>query len=1008
MDDYGDSVEFIDDESIINSTSVTELVQRNISSNLRELNSLLSKYVAERGDTESNIVNVMAKRTYKLPTAEVEKFFTLLDNCRKEALELHFSERQENSIYKHSGIMIDFDYYQSTSTPQITTGHIDDLVRHFCRILKDTLDFSEHYVRGRYVFRVFVIKKPEIKLTTKMLTERNVANSAASGTMPVPLYKDGFHILVPEIQICKGVKRYLLDQLISRGIIKDVFEDIPHINGPESMLDTMSASNPVHFFGCSKVDSVPYLLTDVYEITFFGDMCESRKLNADDILGGPYNLTYELSLSFYLESIGGKKTWLCKRKFEHKAELASKINVELPPAEVKFDEDLSVVRLNNPSAKYIHDLLNILDISYATDYNKWFRVICAVAHTGASEDYKAIARDFSKRNPAAWNPREFERVWNEALKFRHDRRPVTIGSLRYWARQSSPHAYAEIEKTYYAEMLLGFAFKYEGRIEHAHVASICHLMCGDKFVVDRGFDEANGRYRYIWFEFVTPGQSMKKGEVYKWRPEDKPVNLHLFISDRMSNIYDQVYAELESRFNKSQNANYSKLLSTTMKNIKIYKARLSNDGFQNGVISQCVYKFLCRGFCDELDSYEDIIGVGNGVLRLGVEPQLIQGHHEYRISKYTDVDYIPYDPENPYVKTLLQAFRDIFPEKDVFEFAMFHAATGLDARESACILWILVGGGQNGKTFYLKMIHNTLGPMYSASGKPSLLTAPVERGESANSAQMQQKGKRYFYMDEFNSSCTLNDARIKMMTTPGWQSGRDLYQRQVNFKNTANPVAASNFEFHVDTTDHGTWRRIYRYSMKVKFCKDPNPNNPYEKKANDKYLTEYTNDINYRRAMLSIMVHYYSRLMREYDGDLKNIPVPTIWRETEEFRNRCDCMNRFITQMLVKSNSSTLSMSDLVMGYSQWYRLNIKEVRLSPIDIQSQFENSRIAKYLERRAGGALVLPGFRIRGYAGEPLQDGEVELIQFEQNLTTAGTGRTNPSTSSSTAVVDSDDDL
>jgi hypothetical protein len=174
-----------------------------------------------------------------------------------------------------------------------------------------------------------------------------------------------------------------------------------------------------------------------------------------------------------------------------------------------------------------------------------------------------------------------------------------------------------------------------------------------------------------------------------------------------------------------------------------------------------------RGFCDALDTYEDIIGVGNGVLKIGQSPQLIKGYHEYKISRFTETEYVPFDMNNPHIRTLLQAFRDIFPEEDVFKFMLYHASTGLDCKSCAGLLLLLVGGGQNGKSFFAQMIHETLGDMYCATGKPGLLINTHERSNEANSAQMQLRGKRYFYFDEFNKCSVLDPARIKTICNPG-------------------------------------------------------------------------------------------------------------------------------------------------------------------------------------------------------------------------------------------------
>lgn len=1006
--DFNDEVEFDDLEHAEdlgpddNDMPLEEIVQKNISKNIRELLAFFNsnKFATEKGDQTTNIINRMGGKTYFIPPSHIDDFFDILETCRKESRMLHYSERQETNAIQKSGIMIDFDRYQKARDAQITEKHFDALTRYIGKLLREFLEFEEYAIDDKFTFHVFYIRKPSVVLVPNKVPGQPT------------LYKDGFHILIPEIQVTKGFKKYLSQELISRNIIKNIFKDIDHIDGAEKMLDQMSASVPVQFLGNSKPGAPPYNLTHAYEVTFYVDEddIDRKLLDINPILNcavklsrdadpTPINLTYELSLAYYTPIFAMRPTWLKKRQFNYRAAIESKIQtlVEKSAKDIfseddlrKDDEDLSITNINNPHAKYLMNLLRILDVSYASEYESWFKVICAIAHCGVTEDYKTVAREFSKRKPEAWSNGEFERVWAEANNGRFNRRPVTMRSIKHWAMQSSPQAYAEVEKEHYGNILRRAVYDNEGRVEQAHVARVCKAMCGDKFVVDVGYNEKTGKMGYCWFEFVTPGQSMRKGEVYKWRKELEPDNIHLFIGDHLPKVYTQVRDSVKDRKDNAQNEAEMKYWAGVEKNFRLYQSKLGNDQFQNGAVRQSQYNFRQRGFYEELDSYEDIIGVGNGVLKLGVEPQLIKGFHEYKISKFTETDYIPFDPENPYIKRLLNAFRDIFPEEDVFRFMMMHAATGLDNKESACILTLLVGGGQNGKSFFAKMVHNTLGNMYCAAGKSSLLTAPMERGENANSAQMQQKDKRWFYIDEFNKCELLNTARIKSMVNPGWQSGRDLHTRQSNFKNTSNPICLSNFDFIIDTTDHGTWRRIYYYRNKRKFCKNPNPNNPFEKKVDPSLIDDCANDPLYKQAMLSIMVHYKSILCRDYKDDLKNVPIPTIERETEEFRNRQDALNKFITQMIVKSpKSEAVGLPTLASKYIEWYNKNIKQAAQTVVDVGAQFENSRIASDLERRLGGVMFLVGHRLKSQPEEPLQEGEEELCVVSQNTQQSWSG-------------------
>ncbi len=980
-----------------NHLSVDEIIQKNICKHVRSLAAFFTThhFTTEKHNQHTNVINRSDGRTYCIPDTHMEEFFTALDLCRKANRTMHYMERQEHTNCKYSGIMLDFDHIQRSGSPQIGNQHIEALTRQISKLLLKTLDFKKAADgNNTYTFHIFYIRKPNPALLD------NIGSLPPEGG---PYYKDGLHVLIPEIQVIRGFKHYLQDEIIDQGMLKHVFKDIEHVQDINTILDINSKHVPVHFFGSSKRRCPPYVLTHVHKVRLIidEDDMERCSLDAALITGGrvkpsevddatiPINACYELSLTWYTSTFGGAPTWLQKRHIDCRAELETKIQViveksshgVLSEEELRQDAaDLSIVNINNPRAAYIKKLLRLLSPEYSATYNAWFKVICAIGHCGQTEDYKIIAREFSKRCPTAWSASAFDKVWIEATDSRFGKAPVTLASILYWAKNSSPVRFAALKKEYYGDILRRHVYENGGKIEHAHAADVCYAMCGEKFVVDEGFSDITGRTGYCWYEFVTKNQSMKHGEVFKWRKEMKPDNVHLFIAGHLPKVYTQVADDLKTRKDGAKDKGELKYWTLVDNALKSSKTKLGNDGYQNGIINQAVYRYRKRGFTAELDSYEDIIGVGNGIVKIGPIPELIKGYHEYRISKYTETDYVPFDPENHYVKTLLKAFHDIFPEPDVFNYMMIHASTGLDYRESSCILTLLVGGGQNGKSFFAKMIHNTLGHMYCASGKSALLTAPLERSESANSAQMQQKDKRWFYIDEFNKSELLNTGRVKMMVTPQWQSGREMYSKQGNFKNTSNTICFSNFDFIIDTTDHGTWRRIYYYKNKVKFCKAPRPGNPYEKQEDRRFIDVYAACPFYRQAMLSILVHYYSIYCTQYNGDLGSVPVPTIARETEDFRNRQDAINRFITQMIVRSPSAEpIAMGVLAGRYQDWYSQNIRQkTTLTVPDIQAQMENSRLAASLERRAATVVFLVGHRIKAKPEEPLELGESDLYQ------------------------------
>lgn len=933
--------EFVLDQDATAEISLEELIQNKVSAVSRNLNNFITNchMITELNDPNATLLNTSEKKMYKLNQIHIEEFFTLIDACCKDRRLLFFNEIQST---QYSGLALTFSLEQTSSLQIITRKHIETLITRIARILDETVDFTSIAHYDTYRFHCFVTRLNKISLDGQV-------------------FKDEFTLIIPEIKLTQPVKNYIANRIIKDRILQACFRDLPSF---PTISDLPTQPHPIYGAARSPAHQTQYL-DIIYDVTV--DHVSQSVEKTIVVFDKPHNLSYELSLIFTLDAINGVPTLLRKQQFDHKPEIQVEDAQELVIAQ-REDHLIANLITNNTDATYIKKLLEILDESYLLIDEKYKGVIAAIAQ--CNTNYKPLAVWFTKgtRTQAV-----IDAIWDNPPTAE----PITRRSLIFWAKECSPQRYNEIHKENYALMLARVTYDNEGRVEHAMASKVMAAMIADKFVVDVGQSTTTGKSGYCWYEFVTPGQKMRHGEIYKWRQEFEPDNIHLFISTHLPKIYSEQCIRIKERKEAAQSEAEQKYWGSVEKTFKLYMSKLGNDVFQKGIVKQAQYMFRHRGFYEELDSYPDIIGVGNGVLKIGVHPKLIRGFHEYKISKFTDTDYIPYNPDSPYVKDILQMVRDIYPEFDVFEFILFHSCTALDAKDAACILLLLTGGGRNGKTTLAKLIHQTLGNMYAGSGKPALLTAPTEKAESANSAQMQMVDKRYFYFDEFNKTDELNTARVKSICNPGWQSGRDLHAKQRNFRNTCNPSCFSNFDFIITTSDHGTWRRIYYYKNKIKFCEKPNPDNQYEKLVNPAIIDDWPNDPNYKQAMLSILVHYYERLCVEYKGDLKNVPVPTIMRETEAFRNRQDSLNRFITEMVVVSPAcEPITITTLATKYTEWYmRVINRHANLSLNDVQTQLENCRIASYLEARYN-AKYLIGHRVKASIEEPLLDGEHSL--------------------------------
>jgi phage/plasmid-associated DNA primase len=203
---------------------------------------------------------------------------------------------------------------------------------------------------------------------------------------------------------------------------------------------------------------------------------------------------------------------------------------------------------------------------------------------------------------------------------------------------------------------------------------------------------------------------------------------------------------------------------------------------------------------------------------------------------------------------------------------------------------------------------------------------------------------------------------LKEVTSQETLSGRGLFEKQSQFRPVCHHMVTTNYSFSIKTTDHGIWRRIVTYEFKMIFTSNPDPNNKYEKKENTRFAQEFTYNPEIKKAFLSILVEYYRDLHKNHGGSLKNIMKPTIDKETSEYRNKEDIINRFIDDVCIYSEGNKTCISELIDKYENWHEYNVDKSTI-PIksEIRRQLLNSKIIKYVEKTQTN-IILKNIRIK----------------------------------------------
>lgn len=930
---------------------------------------LRSFKIDKSSKNEYNIMDQLYGDKYHILDHKIPEFFELLEECHKDKKVLHLCESQKEP----SCLMLDFDIEQIDQKSQfVQYDYYEPLIKKIMGLLKGILK-----INSDIELKVVITKKPTIVYKPEK-----------------KYYKDGFHMIISGIKIRKSLKKFIIKKIIEKGILTSVLSRIKVINenGINDILDVNSAHVPVLFIGsCKRNTKIVYNVEKIYQVFIKKDIPDVSVFKVNEDFWDNINIPYEFSLNF--EDPNGSKKLVYFEKKEFIGDVDDIKN------KISHDEDnksnLSILRMTDPDAKEICDYINILDNNRWNNYNSWHRLIGFLAKYG--DRYKPIAIDFMEKNPnpnSTKNGNRFEEEWRRALSSDY---PYSIHLLKAYAKEDNPEEYELIKnKTVFAQARMWiFDICIQGRLEHYQMASLLFEMVGNKFI-----------YRIDnkkWYEFIVPGDKLNPGELYKWREnKGKPFNLFDYMSLKLPEVFKNQLKFIDYLIEKSDNEDKIKYYNKMKQKITDFTYKLYQHGFKQNIIKECEARFRDYDVEDKMDNdkkYPNIFGVRQGLLEFKPdekkECELINYTHDKYISRYSPVIYKRMDPENKIIQEVYKSIWDLFPEDemDVFHYLLYFVSTSLTGRHKAATLVMLTGNGANGKSYLMELINNVLGSVfnkgYGTKLPISYLLENDQHSSNANPVLMSLKKARFAYFSESDKDEVLHPKKLKSLTAHEPITARALYGDYENFQPHAIYMLCTNYLFRIDSTDHGTWRRIKLYRMKIRFTRDydEKKGNKFEKKMDPSFSGKKTSNQEWLSAFLSILVMYLTILDNKYDGDIDNIECPTIDNETEDYRTTQDTINQFINQKVIKTADEKEEYRfDVYNEYARWYNENVRSSSdFNKPSVIASFENSKIGKHIRKRGDNSIWIKGYRLEG--DSPIEDNEKWVYQLnnKKNKTT-----------------------
>lgn len=704
------SIEFNSyNNSELNEDTKENTVEYKIINNYNKNINILNKIYYEQNDKYKQLKEFL--KEFKLPkdskiksniTAPSGKYFIkphirtrffekLKDCCINENLTLHFREIQHSDFDKRegSGIMYDFDLFQDGNKNELHEKPFVELFHIIIKVFIEVIDFKE-----------------PLNTYAAIITKKKVVYNEIKKK-----YKNGFHILIPGIQLTKQAKILIYNKLLENKDLQQFC--IEHFNNPltTETFDKGCYSVPVYYlYNCKEDSNEPYELFNMYTIKYKNDLIVAQ-CDKNDIIN-KYNIISELSLNHQGEMI--EMIYYDLKEEYHQQLLLdqqhfNKFEEEKQRIEATFETERTDADENLDYYKTI--VLEVLDEKRADDRNKWRDVIYALANInpGAPHKYKSIAQLFSMRNPDKWDPNSFEKLWTEAVH-NHSGKKLTVASLIRWAMQDNKNKFntllsKDIVNTISYDVLYSENKVLNGTLYQFHFAYYIYHLFKHKFICDISKKDTE------WYEFVLERDSHIKGQVYKWRNEKRPDNLYLYISNKLPEKINKVIEAAEEQVKKyPEKVEQNDYIVNRIQKLRSSAQKLYTTEFKKGIIREAEVLFRRRGFIQGLNTDQNIMGVGNGVLELSNNPKLIRNYHDYPITLYTDIDYEPYDPKNPSTQLLINGIKNLFPddEQDAFHYLMYYLASCLDGKPKDSMIFIITGSGCHSKDSLIRMFDGNI------------------------------------------------------------------------------------------------------------------------------------------------------------------------------------------------------------------------------------------------------------------------------------------------------------
>lgn len=313
--------------------------------------------------------------------------------------------------------------------------------------------------------------------------------------------------------------------------------------------------------------------------------------------------------------------------------------------------------------------------------------------------------------------------------------------------------------------------------------------------------------------------NVNSGKWYVWNG----VNWELDNSFKVENLYRTVLRRFQ---NAIPNINISDDEIATKKQqekAKGFVLRNETDGKIKSVLNQAK-TFKGINFM-ESDKDDYLFNTPNGTINLR---DLSQKKHD-RKDLITQCSNYSFNRENDKCPNWIAFLNRIFcGDQELISYVQKAVGYSLTGNMSEQCLFMLWGGGANGKSTFVKALEDIMGTYAATIKGETLMEKNGQDGARGDLARL--TNKRVVIASELQEGQVFNEPLLKVLSTGETLPVRFMYQEEFMLKPKFKLWIMTNKKPKVKGNDHGIWRRWRMIPFKYKFTEKEKDPNFYEEK----------------------------------------------------------------------------------------------------------------------------------------------------------------------------------